>query len=99
MALDNIMAVFCFPLFGSLSDRSNAKIGRRTPYVIVGTVIAAFAFMGLAYADFVQTEKIKMTILLNHIMMWLSNLLNMKKKKRIGLSSLTICVMKKQGIV
>lgn len=61
MALDNIMAVFLLPLFGSLSDRSNAKIGRRTPYVIVGTVIAAFAFMGLAYADFVQTEKIKMT--------------------------------------
>lgn len=61
MALDNIMAVFLLPLFGSLSDRSNAKIGRRTPYIIVGTVIAAFAFMGLAYADFVQTEKIKMT--------------------------------------
>ncbi|MBN2268864.1 MAG: MFS transporter [Acholeplasmataceae bacterium] len=61
MALDNIMAVFLLPLFGSLSDRSNAKIGRRTPYVIVGTVIAAFAFMGLAYADFIQTEKIKMT--------------------------------------
>ena len=61
MALDNIMAVFLLPLFGSLSDRSNAKIGRRTPYVIVGTIIAAFAFMGLAYADFIQTEKIKMT--------------------------------------
>ena len=61
MALDNIMAVFLLPLFGSLSDRSNAKIGRRTPYVIVGTIVAAFAFMGLAYADFIQTEKIKMT--------------------------------------
>ncbi len=61
MALDNIMAVFLLPLFGSLSDRSNAKVGRRTPYIIVGTILAAFAFMGLAYADFVQTEKIKMT--------------------------------------
>ena len=61
MALDNIMAVFLLPLFGSLSDRSNAKIGRRTPYIIVGTILAAFAFMGLAYADFIQTEKIKMT--------------------------------------
>jgi MFS family permease len=61
MAIDNVMAVILLPLFGSLSDRSNAKLGRRTPYIIVGTVLAAFAFMALAYSDYQQTLLISET--------------------------------------
>ncbi len=59
MALDNILALFMLPIFGALSDRSNAKRGRRTPFVIVGTVIAAFAFMGLSFMDNYQTNLIQ----------------------------------------
>jgi len=55
MALDNVLAVIMLPLFGALSDKSNAKKGRRTPYIIVGTVLAAFAFMALSYTDYKQT--------------------------------------------
>ncbi|RJX23967.1 MAG: MFS transporter [Acholeplasma sp.] len=67
MAADNIMAVILLPLFGALSDKSNAKLGRRTPYIIVGTVLSAFAFMALAYTDYVQTLKIQATdIIENH---------------------------------
>ncbi|MDR4969169.1 MAG: MFS transporter, partial [Acholeplasmataceae bacterium] len=47
MAADNIMAVILLPLFGALSDKSNSKLGKRTPYIIVGTVLSAFAFMAL----------------------------------------------------
>ena len=61
MAMDNVMAVILLPLFGALSDRSNAKRGRRTPYIIVGTIIAAFAFMALSYTDYKQTLKIHQT--------------------------------------
>lgn len=61
MAIDNIMAVILLPLFGALSDKSNAKKGRRTPYIIVGTILAAFAFMFLSYADYLQTLKIQAT--------------------------------------
>lgn len=61
MALDNVLALFMLPLFGALSDKSNRKRGRRTPYVIVGTVVAAFAFMGLSYMDSVQTTRIEDT--------------------------------------
>ena len=61
MAIDNIMAVILLPLFGALSDKSNAKKGRRTPYIIVGTVLSAFAFMALAYADYIQTLEIQQT--------------------------------------
>jgi maltose/moltooligosaccharide transporter len=61
MAIDNVMAVILLPLFGSLSDRSNAKLGRRTPYIIVGTVLSAFAFMALSYTDYHQTLLINET--------------------------------------
>lgn len=61
MAFDNIMAVILLPLFGALSDKSNSKKGRRTPYIIVGTVVAAFAFMALSYTDYKQTIKISQT--------------------------------------
>jgi MFS family permease len=61
MAIDNVMAVILLPLFGALSDKSNAKKGRRTPYIIIGTVLSAFAFMALSYAERIQTIKIQET--------------------------------------
>ncbi|MBU1140935.1 MAG: MFS transporter, partial [Firmicutes bacterium] len=70
MALDNVLALFMLPLFGALSDKSNRKRGRRTPYVIVGTIVAAFAFMGLSYMDSVQTTRIEAT---NIIQMYEAN--------------------------
>ncbi|PKK92523.1 MAG: hypothetical protein CVV61_09300, partial [Tenericutes bacterium HGW-Tenericutes-6] len=42
-------------------DKSNRKRGRRTPYIIVGTIVAAFAFMGLSYMDSVQTTRIELS--------------------------------------
>jgi maltose/moltooligosaccharide transporter len=64
MALDNVLALFMLPLFGALSDRTNHKKGRRTPYVIVGTVVAAFAFIGLSFVDNIQTNKIEQTTII-----------------------------------
>lgn len=61
MALDNVLALFMLPLFGAISDKTNHKMGRRTPYVIVGTVVAAFAFIGLSFVDNFQTAKINNT--------------------------------------
>ena len=40
MALDNILALFLLPFFGSLSDRTHTRIGRRMPYILVGTACA-----------------------------------------------------------
>lgn len=59
MALDNIFALFMLPLFGALSDKTNNKRGRRTPYIIVGTIVAAFALIGLSFVDNMQTAKIQ----------------------------------------
>lgn len=59
MALDNVLALFLLPLFGGLSDKTNHKKGRRTPYIVVGTVIAAFLFVGLSFLDSMQLKKLE----------------------------------------
>lgn len=48
MALDNVLAIFLLPLFGAISDKTNTKLGRRTPFIIAGTLAAAIAFVGLS---------------------------------------------------
>ncbi len=59
MALDNVFAIFLLPLFGGLSDKINTRLGKRTPFIIVGTLIASAALLLLSYADGMQTQKIE----------------------------------------
>ena len=50
MALDNILALFMLPLFGALSDNLSLKyrkFGRRTPFILIGTIVAVIAFLFL----------------------------------------------------
>ena len=61
MALDNVLAVFLLPLFGALSDKTNTKYGKRTPYIVLGTIVAIAAFIGLTFADNAQLEQIKIS--------------------------------------
>lgn len=35
MAMDNILALFLLPMFGTLSDRMNTRFGRRTPFIVI----------------------------------------------------------------
>jgi len=44
MACDNLAALILLPIFGSLSDKTHTKIGKRMPYILVGTFVAAVAF-------------------------------------------------------
>lgn len=41
MAADNILAIFILPIFGRISDRTDTPIGRRMPFILTGTVVAA----------------------------------------------------------
>ena len=59
MALDNVLALFLLPLFGAISDRSHSKKGRRTPFIVVGTLIAAVALVGLSFVDMAQLRNIR----------------------------------------
>ena len=40
MSVDNVLAVFMLPIFGALSDKVCTKFGKRTPFIVVGTVAA-----------------------------------------------------------
>lgn len=44
MAIDNIAALILLPIFGHLSDKTNTRIGKRMPYILIGTFITAIAF-------------------------------------------------------
>ena len=41
MSLDNVLALFMLPLMGALSDRTTTRWGRRTPFIVVGALLAA----------------------------------------------------------
>ena len=58
MALDNILAVFMLPLFGAISDKCTSKHGKRTPFIAIGTIVAAIAILGLALIDNAQLKNI-----------------------------------------
>ncbi len=58
MALDNILAVFMLPLFGALSDKCTSRSGKRTPFIRIGTIVAAIALFGLAFVDDIQLTNI-----------------------------------------
>lgn len=40
MALDNVLALFLLPLFGTISDGTETRFGKRMPYIVVGTIIS-----------------------------------------------------------
>ena len=44
MALDNLAALILLPIFGRISDKTHTKIGKRMPYILVGTFVCAVAF-------------------------------------------------------
>ncbi len=51
MALDNVLALVLLPVFGSISDKVDTKLGKRTPFIIVGTVLAVTFTLILPFAD------------------------------------------------
>lgn len=59
MALDNILALFLLPFFGALSDKCvGNRFGKRTPFIVFGTLVAAVALVGLSFVDNLQLSLI-----------------------------------------
>ncbi len=56
MAADNILALFMLPLFGAISDKCTHRKGRRTPFIVLGTLIAAVALICLSFIDNTQLK-------------------------------------------
>ena len=51
MAADNVLALFLLPIFGSLSDKVNTPIGKRMPFILIGTTLACVLLFLLPTAD------------------------------------------------
>ncbi len=49
MSIDNILAIFMLPLFGAISDKTHTRLGKRTPYILFGTIFAVALMCVLAY--------------------------------------------------
>ena len=58
MALDNVLAVFMLPLFGAISDKCASRYGKRTPFITIGTILAALALVGLSFTDNAQLNNL-----------------------------------------
>jgi Na+/melibiose symporter-like transporter len=51
MAMDNVLALFLLPFFGALSDRTDTKLGKRTPFIVFGTIAAVIFMILIPIAD------------------------------------------------
>ena len=58
MALDNILALFMLPLFGAISDKCRSRLGKRTPFILAGTLAAAALLIALSFADGMQLKNL-----------------------------------------
>ncbi len=47
MAVDNVLAIFMLPLFGAISDRTRSALGKRTPYILFGTLASVSLLVAL----------------------------------------------------
>lgn len=61
MGLDNLLSLFMLPLFGKLSDNAKGKLvkkwGRRTPFIVIGTVCAVVLMVFVPVVTLQQAEK------------------------------------------
>ncbi len=65
MALDNILALFMLPLFGAVSDRCKSPRGRRTPFILIGTLVAAATLFALSFTDAAQKKALDQVALID----------------------------------
>ena len=59
MGIDNALALFMLPLFGYLSDRATkTRLGRRTSFIVYGTIAACIGLVVLSFVEFGQYNAI-----------------------------------------
>jgi maltose/moltooligosaccharide transporter len=54
MSIDNVLAVFLLPIIGALSDKVNTRLGKRTPFILVGTLLSVICMLFLPLSDRTQ---------------------------------------------
>lgn len=51
MAVDNVLALFLLPIFGTWSDKVKTRLGKRMPFIIAGTILADICMFFMPVAD------------------------------------------------
>ena len=54
MTIDNVLAIALLPFLGALSDRTRTRLGRRRPYILVGSCLALIFFVLVPYFNTAQ---------------------------------------------
>lgn len=61
MGLDNLLSLFMLPLFGKISDNAKGKLvrkwGRRTPFIVIGTIASVILMVFVPVSTLGQQEK------------------------------------------
>lgn len=70
MACDNLAALILLPIFGNLSDKTKTPIGKRMPYILTGTFVAAIAFPFIPLF-FHQNNIVGMVIMMAIVLMFM----------------------------
>lgn len=60
MAMDNVLALFLIPIFGVISDKVKTPLGKRTPFIVAGTIVAVISMTFIPIAN----ERANLTLFL-----------------------------------
>ncbi len=63
MTIDNVLAILLLPYLGALSDRTRTRLGRRRPYILVGSALALLFFLLIPAANAVQRLGLMMLVI------------------------------------
>ena len=86
MAADNVLALFLLPLFGTLSDKVDTRIGKRMPFIVGCTALAVTLLMILGYANAAKkfvlfVKKLKVKLIINSMMLKYVNVVILRLNK------------------
>ena len=62
MTIDNILAILLLPWLGALSDRTRSRLGRRRPYILIGSALALGFFLLIPAANAYQRLGLMMLV-------------------------------------
>lgn len=74
MALDNALALFMLPIFGTLSDKTKCSFGKRMIYVFPGMIASAVIFPFIAIAFLLQPASIVILVSLMGVVLIIMNI-------------------------
>lgn len=80
MANDNLVAIFMLPIFGTLSDKTTSKWGRRMPYIAIGMILSALLFPLIAVM-FILNNLVGLIIMMGIILI----IMNMYRNPAVAL--------------